>query len=134
MFKLIQNSIDEFVEDLLANACKLAQHRNSQTLEASDLLFYLERQHDISIPGFEVLEDKTAKKASSSTQTASAVGTAATLDEHARRVASLQRGISSTIASSAIPGSVPQPIGAHPNSGAFQNSTPGTGSHFPRRS
>lgn len=82
------HSCDEFIEDLLSNACKLAKHRSSENLEASDMLLYLERYHDISFPAYESLEDKAA--ATTPTASASSKG----LDEHARRMAHVQRASS----------------------------------------
>ena len=48
---ILMQFTDEFVDDLLNNACKLTMHRDSTTLEASDLLLYLERDHDITVAG-----------------------------------------------------------------------------------
>jgi transcription initiation factor TFIID subunit TAF12 len=84
------HSADEFIEDLLSNACKLAKHRGSENLEATDMLLYLERYHDISFPAYESVEEKAA-----SANPATASSTSKGPDEHARRMAHVQRASSS---------------------------------------
>ena len=44
---------DEFIEDVLRFSCMLAKHRKSNALETKDVQLYLERQWNISLPGFQ---------------------------------------------------------------------------------
>ncbi|KAL5974639.1 hypothetical protein ACLOJK_031309 [Asimina triloba] len=53
---------EDFVEQLVTNACSLAKHRKSTTLEAKDILLHLERNWNITLPGFGGDEIKSCKK------------------------------------------------------------------------
>ncbi len=70
---------DDFVDDLVSSACKLAKLRGSTTLENRDLQMVLERQYNIRIPGYSTDEVRTAKRAAPAqgwAQKMSAVGAA----------------------------------------------------------
>lgn len=43
---------DDFIESVITKSCKLARHRKSDTLEAADVQFALEKDWNIWIPGF----------------------------------------------------------------------------------
>lgn len=53
---------DHFVETVTQFACELAKHRKSDTLEAKDVLLNLERNWQITIPGFGGDEYKAYKR------------------------------------------------------------------------
>ncbi len=47
--KLVADLAEEFVEKLLAKSCALAKHRGASKLEANDIAYVLERDHDIAL-------------------------------------------------------------------------------------
>ncbi|KAI9801679.1 MAG: Transcription initiation factor TFIID subunit 12 [Piccolia ochrophora] len=53
---------DEFVDQVIENACQLAKLRNSSTLEIRDIQLILERNYNIRIPGYASDEVRTVKK------------------------------------------------------------------------
>lgn len=53
---------NDFVESITTAACSLAKHRRSTTLEAKDILLYVERNWNMSLPGFSGDEVKLYKK------------------------------------------------------------------------
>lgn len=53
---------DDFVESITKAACSLAKHRRSTTLEAKDILLHVERNWNITLPGFGGDEVKLYKK------------------------------------------------------------------------
>lgn len=57
---------DEFIESITTFGCSLAKHRKSSTLEAKDILLHLERNWNMSLPGFGGDEIKSYKKPSAS--------------------------------------------------------------------
>ncbi|KAL8774961.1 MAG: hypothetical protein Q9209_000440 [Squamulea sp. 1 TL-2023] len=53
---------DDFVDQVVSAACKLAKLRSSQTLELRDIQLVLERNYNIRIPGYASDELRTVKK------------------------------------------------------------------------
>ncbi|KAK9289366.1 hypothetical protein L1049_007521 [Liquidambar formosana] len=53
---------DEFVDSITTFGCSLAKHRKSNTLEAKDILLHLERNWNMTLPGFGGDEIKGYKK------------------------------------------------------------------------
>ncbi|KAL8909276.1 MAG: hypothetical protein Q9207_000286 [Kuettlingeria erythrocarpa] len=53
---------DDFVDQVVTAACKLAKLRSSQTLELRDIQLVLERNYNIRIPGYASDELRTVKK------------------------------------------------------------------------
>ncbi|KAK3031437.1 hypothetical protein RJ639_035260 [Escallonia herrerae] len=57
---------EEFVDSITTYGCSLAKHRKSNTLEAKDILLHLERNWNMTLPGFGGDEIKSYKKTSAS--------------------------------------------------------------------
>ncbi|KAL9603691.1 MAG: hypothetical protein Q9219_001010 [cf. Caloplaca sp. 3 TL-2023] len=53
---------DEFVDQVVTAACRLAKLRSSQTLELRDIQLVLERNYNIRVPGYASDELRTVKK------------------------------------------------------------------------
>lgn len=53
---------DEFFDNVVASACRLAKLRGSATLEIKDLQLVLQRQYNIRIPGYSTDEVRTVRK------------------------------------------------------------------------
>ncbi|KAG8529369.1 uncharacterized protein KY384_006005 [Bacidia gigantensis] len=53
---------DNFVDQVIVSACKLAKLRNSSTLELRDLQLILERNYNIRVPGFASDEVRAVRK------------------------------------------------------------------------
>jgi transcription initiation factor TFIID subunit 12 len=56
------NLADEFVDNVITAACRLAKLRESQTLEIKDIQLILERNYGIRIPGYASDEIRAIKK------------------------------------------------------------------------
>ncbi|KAM7526074.1 hypothetical protein LguiA_015976 [Lonicera macranthoides] len=59
---ILMDIADEFVESITTFGCSLAKHRKSSTLEAKDILLHLERNWNMTLPGFGGDEIKSYKK------------------------------------------------------------------------
>ncbi|CAF0764206.1 unnamed protein product [Didymodactylos carnosus] len=53
---------EEFVETTILSSCQNAKHRKSNIVEAKDVQLYLERTHNMWIPGFGIEDSKSYKK------------------------------------------------------------------------
>ncbi|KAL4182561.1 hypothetical protein AMTRI_Chr11g150710 [Amborella trichopoda] len=53
---------EDFLESTVTSACSLAKHRNSTKLEAKDIILHLERNWNMTLPGFGIDEIKSYKK------------------------------------------------------------------------
>lgn len=53
---------DEFVDNVVVAACKLARLRDSSTLEVKDIQLILERNYNIRIPGYASDELRAIRK------------------------------------------------------------------------
>ena len=62
MFKTLLDVADEFVDNVIAAACKLAKLRQTATLELRDIQLILERNYNIRVPGYASDELRTVKK------------------------------------------------------------------------
>lgn len=53
---------DNFVDDVITSACRLAKLRPNQTLDLRDVQMVLERNYGIRIPGYGLDETRTVRK------------------------------------------------------------------------
>eukprot|EP00033_Pygsuia_biforma_P001664 GCRY01001867.1.p1 GENE.GCRY01001867.1~~GCRY01001867.1.p1 ORF type:complete len:173 (+),score=1.68 GCRY01001867.1:74-520(+) len=60
--KILLEIADDFIENVASFSCRLAAHRNSNTVEARDVLLHLERSWDILLPGFHKDEPGSSRK------------------------------------------------------------------------
>ncbi|KAI9827079.1 MAG: Transcription initiation factor TFIID subunit 12 [Phylliscum demangeonii] len=60
--KAVLQFADDFVDQVVTDACKLAKIRGSNTLELRDLQLVLERQYNIRVPGYALDEMRTVRK------------------------------------------------------------------------
>lgn len=52
LVQLLLDITDEFIESVTRFACRLAQHRHSERLEAQDVALHLDRNWSMSLPGW----------------------------------------------------------------------------------
>ncbi|CAN0880024.1 Transcription initiation factor TFIID subunit 12 [Linum grandiflorum] len=78
---ILADIADEFVESITTFGCSLAKHRKSDTLEAKDILLHLEKNWNITLPGFSGDEIKTYRKPP-------------TNDVHKERLAAIRKSVS----------------------------------------
>ena len=62
MIQIFLQITDDFVDDLITAACRLAKVRGSNTLDVRDIQIVLERQYNIRIPGFSTDEIRTVRR------------------------------------------------------------------------
>lgn len=77
---LLVDLAEEFVESITTFGCSLAKHRKSTTLEAKDILLHLEKNWNITLPGFCSDEIKIFRKP-------------LTNDTHRERLAAVKKSI-----------------------------------------
>lgn len=53
---------DDFLEDVISASAQIASHRKSKQLETKDVLLYLDRHHDLWVPGYSKEDFKPPKK------------------------------------------------------------------------
>ncbi|KAF2307610.1 hypothetical protein GH714_030162 [Hevea brasiliensis] len=80
---ILADIADEFVDSITTFGCSLAKHRKSDTLEAKDILLHLERNWNMTLPGFSGDEIKTYRKPLTS-------------DIHKERLAAIKKSILAT--------------------------------------
>ncbi|KAH9738309.1 transcription initiation factor TFIID subunit 12 [Citrus sinensis] len=79
---------EDFVESITMFGCSLAKHRKSDTLEAKDILVHLERNWNMTLPGFSGDEIKTFRKP-------------LVCDIHKERLAAIKKSVMATEVASA---------------------------------
>ena len=54
--------IDDFVDNVITSACRLAKIRPDSTLDIRDIQLILERNYNIRVPGYSLDEIRTVRK------------------------------------------------------------------------
>ncbi|GER29082.1 transcription initiation factor TFIID subunit 12 [Striga asiatica] len=85
---------EDFVESITTFGCSLAKHRKSTTLEAKDIMLHLERNWNITLPGFGGDEIKLYKKPT-------------VTEIHRERLAAIKKSILTTEMASKTPAGPP---------------------------
>jgi transcription initiation factor TFIID subunit 12 len=60
--QIFLNVADDFVDEVITSACKLAKLRGASSLEIRDIQLVLERQYNIRVPGFSSDEVRTVRR------------------------------------------------------------------------
>ncbi|XP_063421328.1 transcription initiation factor TFIID subunit 12-like [Mytilus trossulus] len=76
--EVLMHIADDFIENVVGAACKIAKHRKSNTLEVKDVQMHLERNWNIYVPGYGSDELRPYKKA-------------ATTEAHKQRMALIKK-------------------------------------------
>ncbi|VDI56903.1 transcription initiation factor TFIID subunit 12-like [Mytilus galloprovincialis] len=76
--EVLMHIADDFIENVVSAACKIAKHRKSNTLEVKDVQMHLERNWNIYVPGYGSDELRPYKKA-------------ATTEAHKQRMALIKK-------------------------------------------
>ncbi|TKY53074.1 Transcription initiation factor TFIID subunit 12 [Spatholobus suberectus] len=79
---------ENFLESITRSGCSLAKHRKSTTLEAKDILLHLEKNWNMTLPGFGSDEIKSYRRPSTS-------------DIHKERIAAIKKSMTATEAAHA---------------------------------
>ena len=62
MLQAVLSLADDFVDNVITSACRLAKLRPNSTLDIKDIQIVLERNYGLRIPGYSLDEIRTVKK------------------------------------------------------------------------